>query len=415
MDKSENSQPARPTHGGVKPVELRALGLKPEDVLDFSASVSPIGPPEGVRDALSQVDLAAYPDPQCLLLREAISNHLCSGSSEPVGTENILVGNGSTEIIHLLARAYLSPPRARAANTTFILTPTYGEYEGACRLMGSTISCLTGLDRPGFKWDVELAARRIAQEKPSLIFLCNPNNPTGVFLNHNEVLLLAQAADGTGGLLVLDEAYLSFVEEPWDSLSLLGLGPVILVRSMTKDYGLTALRLGYSLAPEDVTERLTSFQPEWSVNGLAQAAGLAALADTGYIARARLAVAEAKDYLLAQLSGMGFLVPPSAANFLLVEVGDGGSWRGKLMRRGLLVRDCSSFGLPEYIRVGLRSLPDCRRLAEAMDVSREPESVRERYGKGDTAKYGDGAPRNLEQFLMARRLVEGSLVRRVLT
>ena len=366
MDKPENSQPARPIHGGVKPAELRALGLKPEDVLDFSASVSPIGPPEGVRDALIQVDLAAYPDPQCLLLREAISNHLSSASSEPVSTENILVGNGSTEIIHLLARAYLSPPRARAANTTFILTPTYGEYEGACRLMGSTISCLTGLDRPGFKWDVELAARRIAQEKPSLIFLCNPNNPTGVFLNHNEILLLAQAADGTGGLLVLDEAYLSFVEEPWDSLSLLGLGPVILVRSMTKDYGLTALRLGYSVASEEVKQRLGALQPDWSVNGLSQAAGLAALADTGYLDRARQAVTQSKSFLSARLENLGFSVQPSAANFLLVRVGDATGWSDKLIRQGLAVRDCTSFGLPEYIRVGIRPMADCQRLAEVM-------------------------------------------------
>ena len=112
----------RPTHGGVKPAELRALGLRPEDVLDFSASVSPIGPPAGVWEALNRVDLAAYPDPQCLLLREAISGHLSPSQSDTVDTgrilasrilanrilaNRILVGNGSTEIIHLLARAYL--------------------------------------------------------------------------------------------------------------------------------------------------------------------------------------------------------------------------------------------------------------------------------------------------------------------
>ena len=366
MDKPENSQPARPTHGGVTPAELRALGLKPEDVLDFSASISPIGPPEGVREALNQVDLAAYPDPQCILLREAISNHLSISGSEHVGTEKILVGNGSTEIIHLLARAYLSPPRPGTANTAFILTPTYGEYEGACRLMESTISCLDGLDQPGFKWDTQLAAHRIAQEKPSLIFLCNPNNPTGVFLNRKEVSLLAQAAEGTGGLLVLDEAYLSFVEEPWDSLSLLGQGPVILVRSMTKDYGLTALRLGYSVASEDATQRLGALQPDWSVNGLSQAAGLAALADIGYLERARRAVPESKNFLSARFADLGFAVPSSAANFLLVKVGDATGWSDKLIRQGLAVRDCTSFGLPEYIRVGIRPLADCQHLAEAM-------------------------------------------------
>ena len=166
--------------------------------------------------------------------------------------------------------------------------------------------------------------------------------------------------------MVIDEAYVSFAEDAWDSPSLLEQGCVVLVRSMTKDYGLTALRLGYALGSEDVTSRLASFQPDWSVNGLAQAAGLAALADTGYLPRARRAVAEAKDYLSDRLTGMGFSVPPSSANFLLVQVGDAASWRDKLMRRGLFVRDCASFGLPQYIRVGIRSVADCQRLADAM-------------------------------------------------
>ena len=356
----------RPTHGGVKPSELRALGLRPEDVLDFSASVSPIGPPAGVWEALNRVDLAAYPDPQCLLLREAISGHLSPSQFDIVEPGRILVGNGSTEIIHLLARAYLSPPRPGTANTAFLLTPTYGEYAGACSLMGASISCLDGIEQTGFKWDLELAARRISQENPSLIFLCNPNNPTGVFLGRQEVMLLAQAAENAGGLLVLDEAYLSFVDEPWDSLSLLGQGQVVLVRSMTKDYGLTALRLGYSLASEEVTQRLGALQPDWSVNGLSQAAGLAALADTGYLDRARRAVSEAKEFLSTKLTAMGFSVPPSTTNFLLVKVGDAAAWRDKLIVQGLVVRDCTSFGLPEYIRVGIRSLPDCRRLTEGM-------------------------------------------------
>ena len=354
----------RPVHGGAKPSELRAMGLRPEDVLDFSASISPLAPPEGVRDTLRQPDLSAYPDPQCLLLREAISGLL--SPSGTLATGQILVGNGSTEIIHLLARAYLSPPRPRTANSIFLLTPTYGEYAGAGRLAGAVISGLDASRCPGFRWDLELSVRQIRRERPSLVFLCNPNNPTGVFLGKDEVQRLAHSSSEAGSLLVIDEAYLSFVEDPWDSLALLENGGVLLLRSMTKDYGLTALRLGYSLGSEDVIERLALFQPDWSVNGLAQAAGLAALADTGYLSRVRREVSETKERLAARLSGLGFFVPPSAANFLLVRVGDGASWRTLLMQRGLLVRDCASFGLPEYIRVGIRSWADCQRLAETM-------------------------------------------------
>jgi histidinol-phosphate aminotransferase len=349
------------------------MGLDPQAVLDFSASVSPIGPPEGVWEAMRGVDLGVYPDPQCLLLREALAAHLSPGWLD-IG--RILVGNGSTEIIHLIARAYLSPPRSGTANAAFLLTPTYGEYAGACGLAGAGVSSFDSgyrdsgdwdsRARPGFRWDLDLAAQRIREERPSLVFVCNPNNPTGVFLEKREVALLLQSASEAGSLLVLDEAYISFVDGVWDSLALLESANVLLLRSMTKDYGLTALRLGYSLAQEEVTERLAAFQPDWSVNGLSQAAGLVALADTGYLERARLAVAEAKAYLTQQLNDLGFYVSPSAANFLLVQVGDAAAWRAKLMRLGIFVRDCTSFGLPDYLRVGIRSLPDCRRLAQAM-------------------------------------------------
>ena len=358
-----NPPAARPIHGGVRPSQLRALGLRPDQVLDFSASVSPIGPPEGLWDALRKVDLSSYPDPQCLELRESLCRHL----SKAVSPEHILMGNGSTEIIHLLARAYLSPPRAGTFNTMLQLTPTYGEYEGACRLAGAVTSNAAAKPCPWFRWDMAEVASQVTRERPSLVFLCNPNNPTGVFLDSREIETLAQAVAATGGLLVIDEAYISFVDQPWESLGLALGSNVVLVRSMTKDYALTGLRLGYALASEQIIARLAAFQPDWSVNGLAQAAGLVALADTNYLPRARKAVTQAKEFLADRLAGLGLTVHPSSANFLLVNVGDGGFWHDKLMRRGIFVRDCTSFGLPEHIRVGVRSLDDCRRLVEAME------------------------------------------------
>jgi histidinol-phosphate aminotransferase len=350
----------RPVHGGVKPAELRSLGLNPDEALDFSASISPLGPPEGIRQALGRVDLTAYPDPQCLELREALSDHL------NLGIESILVGNGSTELIHLLSRAYLAPPRPGTTNTALLLTPTYGEYTGACRLAEANISRLAAYYSAGFRWDFAEAQWRIALERPSLVFVCNPNNPTGAYLQRLEVECLAEAAADAGGLLVIDEAYISFVDYAWNSLALLKWDNVVLLRSMTKDYALTGLRLGYSLSSPEATSRLASFQPDWSVNGLAQAAGLAALADTQYIPRARAAVNQSKEFLAQRLTALGLIVLPSAANFLLVQVGNGAVMRDKLMRRGLFVRDCASFGLPDCIRIGIRPLPDCQRLVQAI-------------------------------------------------
>ncbi len=358
----------RPVHGGVKPSQLRALGLRPEDVLDFSASVSPIGPPDGVWDAMRQVNLGAYPDPACLELREALSLTLPQFQDKPVPVERILVGNGSTEIIHLLARVYLSDLGSDREPSVFQLTPTYGEYTGACRQAGAVVSSFEATSNPSFCWDIVKAAQRIIQERPRLVFVCNPNNPTGVYLGLEEIEPLAEAAAAGGALLVIDEAYLSFVNDSWDSMGLPALDNVVLLRSMTKDYALTGLRLGYAIASEDVIDSLEALQPDWSVNGLAQAAGLAALADTDYLPRARQAVDQAKSLLSDRLDRLSLTVHPSAANFLLVNVGDASVWHDKLMRLGLFVRDCTSFGLPEHIRIGIRSMADCQRLIEAMET-----------------------------------------------
>ena len=350
----------RPVHGGVKPAELRKLGLDPQQVLDFSASISPLGPPTGIWDAMHRVDLTAYPDPECLELREALS---ARSGVEPA---RILVGNGSTELIHLLARAYLSSPREGNSQGAFLLTPTYGEYTGACRLVGASVSGLSAQSSTGFCWDLAEAQRRIIERRPGLTFVCNPNNPTGVYLGEADVMLLIDAVETVGGLLVLDEAYLSFVDQAWASLALLEHENVVLLRSLTKDYALTGLRLGYSLASKQVTERLGTLQPDWSVNSLAQAGGLVALGQTEYLSQARQAVNQSKEYLTEKLSTLGFKVLPSSANFLLVQVGNGLTIRNQLLHRGIVVRDCASFGLPECIRIGIRALPDCQRLVKAM-------------------------------------------------
>jgi len=131
---------------------------------------------------------------------------------------------------------------------------------------------------------------------------------------------------------------------------------------------LTGLRLGYAIASEEVIANLEAFQPDWSVNGLAQAAGLASLADTAYLPRAREAVEQAKEYLSDRLDRLSLTVHPSAANFMLVNVINATVWHDNLMRLGLFVRDCSSFGLPEFIRIGIRSMADCQRLLEGMET-----------------------------------------------
>jgi len=311
---------SRPVHGGIRPAQLRALGLDPSDVLDFSASVSPLGPPRGLWDALQRIDLTAYPDPECQELKEAL------GRLHGIETDHILVGNGSTELIHLLARAYLGHPSDGTRRSVLLLTPTYGEYAGACSLDGAEVLQVGACRETGFAWDLDRVAEVISNRRPALVFLCNPNNPTGVYLPPEEVAKLARVASHAETLLVLDEAYVNFVEDRWDSTFLLGKDEgqsVVLLRSMTKDYALTCLRLGYALAHPGTIAMLRRLQPDWSVNGLAQVGGLVALADAGYLPAARQAVNDSKRFLVGSFQQMGFRPLPSTANYLLVEVGSG--------------------------------------------------------------------------------------------
>ena len=361
MQANTSDKQSRPVHGGLNVAELESLGLRPEEVIDFSASINPLGPSPKALKAAQSVYLGAYPDPDCLKLREAI------GGSLGVETGCILPGNGSTELIHLLARAYLG-----FDDTALIFAPTFGEYAAACRIQGVTPvlvmpPSLEIAERP-FHWDLTGALESIAILRPSIVFLCNPNNPTGVYLSKSEVQNIAEALQRIG-VLALDEAYASFVEEPWDSTPLLSLGNVALLRSMTKDYALTGLRLGYMLAAEDIIERVRSFQYSWSVNSPAQAAGIAAIAEGEQVQKGREAVREGKEYLLNTARALGLEYAPAAANFLLLRAGsrNAGELRHQLLtRHKVCVRDCASFGLPQYIRVGVRTMDDNRKLADAL-------------------------------------------------
>lgn len=343
----------RPVHGGLNLSELRSLGLRPDDITDFSASINPLGPSPRAVEAAQNTRLSAYPDTECVRLREAIGKRL------GVGPSRILVGNGSTELIHLTTRAFLD-----VGDAAMSFTPTFSEYEAACRLQGVTPVALSPSN--GFYWDVQAAIDFIAETRPSVVFLCNPNNPTGVYLGEPEVARIAHVLRDVG-LLVLDEAYISFVDERWDSLHLLTMTNVALLRSMTKDYALTGLRLGYMLASEEVIERVKGFQYSWSVNAPAQAAGIAALSDPEHIEEGREAVRAGKEYIEKAAHSLGVELAPSAANFLMLRVGDAAGIRLKLlMEHGICVRDCTSFGLPEYIRVGIRGMDDNRKLVEAL-------------------------------------------------
>ena len=346
-------------HGGPNRRELGILGFESRKVLDFSVNTNPLGPSPVALAALSSVEVGTYPDPDATELCQALARQL----SVPV--ESVIAGNGSVELLWLLALAYL-----RAGDRVLIVGPTFGEYEVAARLMGAEVRIYRAESDADFQPDIAEVCRQIRTTAPRLVFLCNPNNPTGVYLPQSAVEEILEAIED--GLLVLDEAYIGFVEGGWNSIPLALGRNVVVLRSMTKDYALAGLRLGYVVAHPEVTRILRRVRPPWNVNAAAQVAGLASLSDGMHLARGRAAVAAALVFLRAGLHRLGFRVLPTAANFFLVEVGDATALYAHLLARSIRVRDCTSFGLPAYVRIAARPLAECEELLAAIAALKWP-------------------------------------------
>lgn len=334
-----------PEHGGLDEQEVRELGLDPAEVLDLSANIAPISLPPGVMDAVRRCSPDAYPDRHYRRLRHALGRML------EVDAECILPGNGSVELIHLICRAFLGPE-----SHVVILGPTFSEYERAASLAGSNVAVLTAREANDFVWRTPEVVDMVRALRPRLLFLCNPNNPTGLYLSEEDVETLLGGLDD--GLLVLDEAYLDFVESPWNSLDWLDHGRVIVLRSLTKAFSLPGVRLGYAVGRPDLLEAVAAQQPTWSVNAFAEAAGIAAAESCWHLDHVRRAVGEAKSRLARGLGALGLRIVVGAANFLMADVGDAKSARLALLRQGICVRDCSSFGLPKYVRLAVPAPAD---------------------------------------------------------
>ena len=341
---------ARVEHGGPDFAELLTLGIRPDALLDFSVNKNPLGASPRALRALDLVDVSAYPDTRCLRLRAALA------TAHETQDDQVLVGNGSVELIWLLAQVYLQP-----GDSVLIVGPTFGEYEAAARRAGAEIVQIDAREADGFEPDLATLTETIRRLRPRLVFLCNPNNPTGQALEPDEVRqLLAALGDG---LLLVDEAYVELADGVASVEPLRRTDPrLVILRSLTKSHGLAGLRLGYLLADVEIVQAVSQAQPPWSVNAYAQAAGFAALGDDEHVLEGRRLARRSRAYLVDGLEQLGLACVPSRASYWLVRVGDGQLVRAELLRRGILVRDARSFGLPVYIRVAGRPLEECERL-----------------------------------------------------
>lgn len=339
-------------HGGLDYAELEVLRLLPEEVLDFSVNSNPFGPSPRVQQVLARTPLDRYPDREALALRRALAEHL------RVAPECIVVGNGAAELFWLLAVAYLS-----RGDVVLVLSPSFGEYARVASLQGARVHHWTARAEDGFAIAEEEVSLLLRQLRPRLAFICNPNNPTGVVISPETLKRWCLSCPDT--LFVVDESYHAFALGFQSAMSL-HCENLLVVRSMTKDYALAALRLGYAVGAEMVIEALRRVRPAWNVNALAQAAGLAALSDEDHLRRSIEALHHAGRILRQEIQILGWKPLPSAAHFFMVHVGNGAAFRSALLRHSILVRDCTSFGLPAYVRIAPRRSDENLRLVAAL-------------------------------------------------
>ena len=341
------------SHGGLDYSELRSRGLAADRVLDFSVCCNPYPPHQAVRNSLRRLPLDRYPD--------SSTAELCTKLAEKLGLApgHLMAGNGTTELIRLIAFTFFRP-----GDRVLLFRPTYGEYGLASRLAGAEVIELPGQAEQNYRLPAEELASSIRLHRPRAVFLCNPNNPTGQYLSRQELEIILRSCDDCW--LILDEAYVNFVDRPWPSLELIRQGNVIILRSMTKDYSLAGLRLGYMAASEDTISAVRRVCPPWNVNIAAQKAGAAALDCDDFLRQSLTRIYESGRHLRREMSRLGFTPLPSAANFFLVPVNNGKLFRQALLRAGILVRDCASFGLPGYVRIAPRSMSHCRQFIRAV-------------------------------------------------
>ena len=335
-----------------------------QEPLDFSANINPMGmPPGAVRaaaDALQQC--TQYPDPLCRELRAALAAY------EGIPAEQIVCGNGAADLIFRIVAA-THPRRA------LLLAPTFAEYEQALRAMDCSIAYFPLQESEGFVLP-EAFLQQLTPEI-NLLFLCNPNNPTGRTVSPALLQEIWKRCEEAGILLVVDECFNEFLEHP-EQNTLKGVlktgANSVILKAFTKSFAMPGLRLGYGLCGNrDLAERIFSCGQPWGVSIPAQAAGVAALQEQGYLERMRRLIQTERRWLSENLARLGLCVFPSEANYILFRTETEIPLRERMEQRGVLIRACGNYrGLDNrYYRIAVRGHGENERLIAALKCALE--------------------------------------------
>lgn len=339
-----------------KPIEetARELGLEPEEIIKLASNENPLGPSPKAKEAMKEAIAKAhlYPDGGGYHLRTALAE------KHGVELQNVVLGNGSNEIIELLCHSFLKPGAALiAAEHAFVV------YKLMASLFGADY---IEVPDPGFVHDLEGMKAAITPET-RLLFIANPNNPTGTLVGQEEIdRFMAGLPDHV--VVVFDEAYHEFLEEPPEVLPYVKEGGnVVIMRTFSKAQGLSALRIGYGITTPEIAGLLNRSRQPFNTNAIAQAAALASLQDQKHIASTVANNALGREFFEASFKKRGWDYVPSQANFVLVKVGDGDRIFAELLRKGIIVRAMRGYKLPEWVRISVGTPPQNERCLEELD------------------------------------------------
>jgi histidinol-phosphate aminotransferase len=333
-----------PVYQPGRPIEevARELGLPADTIIKVASNENPLGPSrlalKAMRETLPKLNL--YPDGNAFYLKQKLAQKLA------VTPANLVLGNGSNEVIELLGHLVLGE-----ASSVVVSQYCFAVYPIVTALFGAKL-----VEVPAKKFGHDLDAMLAAiTPETRLVFVANPNNPTGTSVPNDKLREFIDAVP-ENVLLALDEAYIEFVESPLDLLPVIREGQkrnLLLMRTFSKIYGLAGLRLGYGIGHPELITELEKIRQPFNINALVQAGALAALDDTAHVEKTRRVNARGLKFLARAFRKLGLEFVKSAANFILVKVGDGQGVFASMQKAGVIARPMGGYGLPEWIRISV--------------------------------------------------------------
>lgn len=324
-------------HGGKSSLDLK----NKTKLLDFSLNVNPFSLPAKYLPSLDKIK--DYPDFKNLEIKNLLAKKF------NLLKENFFIGNGTSEIITLIFLCFV-----KKGESVFALWPSFSDYKYFTDVINARFIPLW-LNPPDFKINLQKILKQSKNKKQRLFFFCNPVNPTGKYYKKDIVISILKSLPKET-IFVLDEAYINFVDKKWDSIKLLKTYKnLIILRSLTKDYGFAGLRIGYSISSKEVAAILNAIAPSWNVNTLAQEVTIKALKDDKFVSESVSKINSEKFRVEKSLKDLGYEFVPSDVNFYLLKVKNATKSAKVLLRKNILVRDCTSLGLPDYLRISINA------------------------------------------------------------